>query len=161
MLRRLRKRLFRWVAVSGIGAATAYFFDPDRGRARRAQVRDQGTAFLRRRQQDAERKARYQANVAEGQAVQAAGLGVPRPEDDVEVVHAVKQVLARIGIDTKDVTVESVEGRVTLRGQVDSRDSIARLEKAVSEAPGVTELQSFLHLPGTPAPNKATALQAS
>lgn len=161
MLRRLRRRLFRWIAVSGAGAAAAYFFDPDRGRARRAQARDQGTAFLRRRQQDAERKARYQSNVAEGQAVQAAGLGVPRPEDDVEVVHAVKQVLARIGVDTSDVTVESVEGRVTLRGQVDSRDSIARLEKAVSEAPGVTELQSFLHLPGTPAPNKATALRAS
>lgn len=161
MFRRLRKRLFRTIVVSGLGAAVAYFMDPDRGRARRNQAKDQANAFLRRREADAERRARYEANVSHGEAMEAAGAGIPRPEDDVEVVQAVKQVVAGLDMDTSDVTVESVEGKLTLRGQLPSREEIARLESAVAQAPGVFELQSFLHTPGTPAPNKASALRAS
>lgn len=161
MFRRLRKRLFRTIVVSGLGAAVAYFMDPDRGRARRNQAKDQANSFLRRRQEDAERRARYEANASHGQAMQAAGAGVPHPQDDVDVAQAVKQVLAGLDIDTRDVTVETVEGKLTLRGQVGTRDEIDRLESAVAQAPGVFELQSFLHTPGTPAPNKASALRAS
>lgn len=161
MFRRLRRRLFRFVAVSGSGAAAAYFFDPDRGRARRAQARDQAQAVLRRRQADAERQARHEANVDLGKAVEAHGGGIPRPVDDVEVTNVVRQALAALDVDTGDVTVESVDGVVTLRGQVASRDGVAAVEKAAGGAPGVVELQSFLHTPGTPAPNKASSLRVS
>ena len=161
MFRKLRRKLLRLVAVSGTGAAVAYFFDPERGRARRTQARDQADALLRRRQADAERQARHEANVAQGQAVVAAGGGMPRPQDDVDVVQAVKQVLAAIDVETADVTVESVDGVVTLRGQVPTRDAMTAVEQAASGAAGVVELQSFLHTPGTPAPNKASSLRTS
>jgi len=160
MFRKLRRKIFRLVAVSGAGAAAAYFFDPDRGAARRAQARDQAQARMRRRQADTERQARHEANVAQGQAAEAHGGGVPRPKDDVDVAQAVKQVLAGLDVETGDVTVEPVDGVVTLRGQVASREELTTVEQAVSEAPGVTELLSFLHTPGTPAPNKASSLRA-
>ena len=161
MFRRLRRKLFRLIVVSGAGAAAAYFFDPERGQARRAQARDKANSLARRRQQQAEQQARHAANVAQGQAVQAQGGGVPRPEDDVELAQVVKQVLAGLDVNTGDVTVEAVEGVVTLRGQVENSEAVTTVEQAVSQAPGVVELRSFLHTPGTPAPNKASALGAS
>lgn len=161
MFRKLRRKVFRWAVVSGASAAAAYFFDPENGRARRSRARDQAGAKLRRRQADAERLARHEANLAAGDAARAQGAGVPRPTDDVEVVQVVKQTLSAVDAETTDVTVESVDRIVTLRGQVPSREARERIEKAVSETPGVVEVQSFLHTPGTPAPNKAASLRAS
>ena len=161
MFRRLRRKLIRLTLVSGAGAAAAYFFDPEQGRARRAQARDQVEARLRRRQRETAGEARHQANVAVGEAVKAEGGGVPRPQDDVDVAQAVRQALAEVEVDTADVTVESVDGVVTLRGQVGSGDDLRAVEEAVGRAAGVVEVQSFLHTPGSPAPNKAASLRAS
>lgn len=161
MFRRLRRKVVRLAVVSGAGAAAAYFFDPQNGRARRAQTRDQVNARLRRRQVEAEREARYEADVAQGQAVRAHGGGVPRPQDDVDVAQQVRQALAEVDVDIADVTVESVDGVVTLRGQVASGDGMRAVEEAAGRAAGVIEVQSFLHTPGTPAPNKAASLRAS
>ena len=160
MFKRLRRKVLRLAIVSGGGAAVAYFFDPERGVARRKQAKDQADAVLRRRKADAEREARHAANVAQGEDAAAQGAGIPRPVDDVEVVNVVKQTLGGLDVDTTDVTVESVDGVVTVRGQVPSRDAQATVEQAISAAPGVIEVQSFLHTPGTPAPNKAASLRA-
>lgn len=161
MFRKLRRKVLRLAIVSGTGAAAAYFFDPERGKARRSQAKDQAEAMLRRKQEEAERLARHEANVAQGQAAEAHGAGVPRPVDDVEVVRVVKQALAGVDADISDVTVESVDGVVTLRGQVAGREAQAAVEQAASQAAGVIEVQSFLHTPGTPAPNKAASLRVS
>jgi osmotically-inducible protein OsmY len=161
MFRWLRRKFVKLVVLAGIGAVIAYLFDPNRGKARRNQLRDQAGAIARRRQAEAERQARYAAGVAQGEAVRAQGGGVPRPEDDVDVANVVKQVLARLDVPTSDVTVEAAEGIVTLRGQVADQDSIARVTEEVRTAQGVIEVRSYLHHPGTPAPNKAEALRAS
>ena len=156
----IRKGL--WTATAGAaGAAVAYFLDPDRGRARRNRTKDQAAATLRRRKADAEREALYLEGKAKGAAVEGRGGGQPRPEDDVDVTHAVRQAFAAAGVGTEEVTVEAVDGVVTLRGQVASEDEKGRVEEAAGSAPGVREVQSWLHLPGQPAPNKAEALQAS
>jgi osmotically-inducible protein OsmY len=156
----IRKGL--WTATAGAaGAAVAYFFDPDRGRARRNRTKDQAAAALRRRKAEAEREARYLEGRAEGAAVEARGAGQPKPQDDVDVTHAVRQAFSAAGVTTEDVTIEAVDGVVTLRGQVASEDEKQRVEEAAGSAAGVREVQSWLHLPGQPAPNKAEALQAS
>jgi osmotically-inducible protein OsmY len=156
----IRKAL--WTASAGAaGATVAWLFDPDRGRARRNRMKDQAAAALRRRQAEAEREARYLEGRAEGAAVKARGGGRPRPEDDVDVTHAVRQAFSAAGVPTDDVTVEAVDGVVTLRGQVASEDDKRRAEEAAGSAAGVREVQSWLHLPGEPAPNKAEALRAS
>ena len=161
MFRRIRRKIFRLAIVSGAGAAAAYFFDPERGVARRKQTKDQAEALLRKRQADAERKAQHEANVAMGRAAEAQGAGVPRPVDDVEVVNVVRQSLAAVDVDTTDVAIDSVDGVVTVRGQVAGDEAKAVIERAVSETPGVFAVESFLHTPGTPAPNKAASLRAS
>ena len=161
MFKRLRRKIVRLAVVSGAGAAAAYFFDPERGVARRRQAKDQAEALLRRKQADAEREARHAANVAQGEDAAAQGARIPRPVDDVEVVNVVQQTLGGLDVDTTNVTVESVDGVVTVRGEIASRDAQATVEQAISATPGVVEVQSFLHTPGTPAPNKAASLRAS
>ena len=156
----IRKGL--WTATAGAaGAAVAYFLDPDRGRARRNRTKDQAAAALRRRKAETEREARYVEGKAAGAAAQAQGGGQPRPQDDVDVAHAVRQAFSAAGVGTDDVTIEAAEGVVTLRGQVGSEDDKQRLEQAAGSTPGVSEVRSWLHLPGQPAPNKAEALRAS
>jgi osmotically-inducible protein OsmY len=156
----IRKSL--WTATAGAaGAAVAYFLDPDRGRARRTQTKDQAAAALRRRRAEAERQARYLEGKVEGAVVEAKGGGQPRPQDDVDVGHAVRQAFTAAGVATDAVTIEAADGVVTLRGQVASDDDKQRVEEAARSAAGVREVQSWLHLPGQPAPNKASALQAS
>ena len=54
-----------------------------------------------------------------------------------------------------------VEGRATLRGQVRDEAQMRAVQEAVASAPGVRTVQSWLHLPGEPAPNKAASLRAS
>jgi osmotically-inducible protein OsmY len=156
----IRKGL--WTATAGAaGAAVAYFFDPDRGRARRSRTKDQAASAVRRRKADAEREARYLEGKAKGAAVEAEGGGQPRPQDDVDVTHAVRQAFSAAGVSTEDVTVEAVDGVVTLRGQVATEDDKGRVEQAAGSTAGVRAVQSWLHLPGQPAPNKAEALRAS
>jgi hypothetical protein len=55
-----------------------------------------------------------------------------------------------------------VEGTtVVLRGQLDSWADISRVEAAVMRVAGVDGVHNLLHIPGTPAPNKAESLAAS
>lgn len=151
----------RFLTAAGIGAAIAYFADPDNGRSRRVRAKDQLGARLRRRQREAEQLARHTENIAVGEAARARGAGETKPVDDVDVVHAVKQALSGLGFPTSDVTVDVVDGTAALRGQVATEDEKTKVEQAVQGVPGVRQVESWLHLPGQPAPNKASALQAS
>ncbi len=155
------RKVLLMATVGAAGAAAAYFLDPARGRARRAQARDQAAAAVRRRREEAGRKARYAQGRAEGAAAQAQGAGRTKPQDDVDVVQSIKQALAALDVPIEDVTVEAVDGLATLRGQVPDDEAKSAVEKAASGAAGVNEVHSWLHLPGEPAPNKASALRAS
>lgn len=48
MFRAIRKKIFRLIVVSGVGAAAGYFFDKDRGPERRAEARDKANGLLGR-----------------------------------------------------------------------------------------------------------------
>lgn len=151
----------RFLTAAGIGAAVAYFADPENGRSRRARAKDQLEAKMRRRQRETQQLARHAENVAAGQAARARGAGAPTPTDDLDVVHAVRQALSAAGVPTSDLTVDVVDGTAALRGQVPDADVKTRAEETVGRVPGVQRVESWLHLPGEPAPNKASALQAS
>lgn len=155
----------RVAAVATTGAATgavlSYFLDPDRGRSRRARASDQAPAALRRASRKLSRRARYLAGRARGVALRARGAGRPSPHDDLQVAEQIRQGLARLSFSTADVTVEVVRGVARLRGQVATEQEQRMVEDKVLRAAGVREVHSFLHLPGTPAPNKSSALRAS
>ncbi len=161
--RRILGRLFRLrtLVVAALGAVLAYFCDPARGRARRVRAKDQAAAALRRKKREAESQQRYEEGRLEGERARAQGAGTPSPQDDVTLVNEVKAALARLPFATQDVTVEAVDGAVTLRGQLASSQEVDETVQAVRAVSGVTDVTSHLHLPDSPAPNKVPSMEAA
>jgi hypothetical protein len=74
--------------------------------------------------------------------------------DDAELAHKVESVVFRHDdLPKGKVSINAENGTVFLRGQVDSPDTIVRIERAVREVEGVDGVENLLHLPGTPAPH--------
>ena len=84
------------------------------------------------------------ANRADGVAARAKGAGVFHPSDDRALEVHLHQVLAEIDVATSDVSVESVEGVVRVRGQVASEADIARVVRAINGVPGVQGVESLM-----------------
>jgi BON domain-containing protein len=140
------------------GAAAAYLLDPDRGRARRAQTRDQMLAKLRRTSRELDRKARYAGGTATGavrKATSAAAPPKPSP-NDVALVRKVESHIFRAEDAPKGrVSLNSEDGVVFIRGEVESQDQIDMLVSGAQRVDGVREVRNLMHLPGTPAPTAA------
>ncbi|MGZ4115620.1 MAG: BON domain-containing protein [Actinomycetota bacterium] len=74
--------------------------------------------------------------------------------DDVELAHKVESVVFRDPTQPKGkVSINAERGTVFLRGQVDSPDTIVRIERAAGDVEGVAGVENLLHVPGTPAPH--------
>lgn len=156
----VRSKFVQLITFGGAGAALAYFFDPDRGRARRAQTKDQVLSATRGLTADVERQARYVEGQLDGVRARADGLGKLDPRgDDHLIKQGIEQQLAAAGVETTAVVIDVADGVVGLRGQVPTTEQLRTVEREASSVPGVEELHSWLHLPSTPAPNKATALR--
>lgn len=154
-------KLLKYGTVAGAGAVAAYYLDPDRGRARRARSRDQLISTGRDVTRDVERQARYYEGRVEGARARADGKGRLDPVDDHVIKQAIEQALARTGVETSDVVIDVADGVAGLRGRVFSMDERKKIELETMNVPGVERVNSWLHLPGQTAPNKARSLQAS
>jgi acyl dehydratase len=145
--------------AAAVGATLAYVFDPARGRRRRAELKDRGRATLRREVRAVERQASYGKGRAEGVIHK---LRHPRPhfpEDDLTLADKIRsEVLGRV--DGPHLTIDVNKRVVTLRGEVPDVQAAQHVEREVRATPGVTDVVNLLHQPGTPAPNKADALDA-
>ena len=155
---KLRTFLFAGVA----GAAVMYFLDPDRGEGRRAVARDRFEAMVRRGKLNVERQARYRQGQAEGIMHEVASRGRSEaPGDDIAIKDRVEsEVFGRRGFPKGKVNAEVVNGRLRLDGELDSEAEIAEVIAECRAVPGVREVESYLHVKGTMAPNKASARRA-
>ena len=146
-----------------LGAILAFFLDPRAGRRRRHAARDRVLSRARR----GERRARARARRAESHAV-----GITRrtfntrrfrrrePLDDVTLAHKVESELSRrAGAPKGQIVVNAEDGVVFLRGILERQEDIARVDAAVRRIAGVQQVESLLHLPGTPAPASRPKLQ--
>jgi osmotically-inducible protein OsmY len=146
----------------GIGAAIAaltYFFDPQNGARRRNMTRDRALAFFRQSGKKAGRASRTVAAEAQGLKKKATHLKEekkPQP-DDVTLARKVETEIFRDAEAPKGkVNVNAEGGVVFLRGEVSDESIIKDLEKAARKVQGVREVENLLHIPGTPAPSKAS-----
>jgi hypothetical protein len=74
--------------------------------------------------------------------------------DDAELAHKVESIVFRDESLAKGkISINAENGTVFLRGQVDSPDTIVRLERSVRDVEGVGGVENLLHVPGTPAPH--------
>jgi hypothetical protein len=142
------------------GAIGMYFLDPSQGRRRRAVARDKLRSTLARQQRRRRRQAAYDEGRRRGELFERAGAGEFHRRDDRSVADHLHAVLERTDVPTGDVTVEVVDEIVRVRGQVRTDEDRARVLAAVGAEAGDRNIESMLHLPNEPAPNKAASRRA-
>jgi osmotically-inducible protein OsmY len=121
----------RFAFAGAIGAALAYFFDPDNGRKRR-------------------KKAIGKAAKAFGQ------VGRRERPDDVTLARKVESEIFR-GPDVPkgQINVNVEDGVVYLRGELEQPDLIEDLGAQARKVKGVRAVENLLHVPGEETPVRA------
>jgi osmotically-inducible protein OsmY len=123
-------RLITLLFGAAIGATAAHFLDPQSGRRRRHEIREQ---------------------VVSKMPVPSATRG--DEPDDKTLAHKVETAIFRAPDAPKgDVSVDVQAGVVNLRGEVADDQWITRLGDEAGHVDGIKGVNNLLHPPGTPAP---------
>jgi osmotically-inducible protein OsmY len=133
-----------WTLLVGmlLGAAAMYLFDPDRGRRRRALLRDQvvhGAHELEDLSDGVTARARHLRNRARGMVIETRTRFRREEVEDPVLEARVRSELVRLAIDPAEVAVTAEHGRVTLRGTATEAE-MESLVEAVQNVPGVHDV---------------------
>ena len=135
---------------AAIGAALSFFFDPQSGARRRKQTADRVLAFFRRTGTQAGRVGQSAKSQAYGMTQKATHLkerGKEQP-DDATLAHKVETEIFRdADVPKGKINVNAENGKVVLRGEVDSPELIEDLVEKARKVQGVQEVESLLHTP--------------
>ena len=132
------------------GAAVAYLLDPDRGRARRAQLSDQGKATVRNATREVERVVHSVRSTAEGklEALTQGGSRVAAT-DDVTLRDRAESILFRDPkVPKGTINLSAERGVLVLRGEVPNARMRSKLGREAEKIEGVWGVENLLHLPG-------------
>jgi hypothetical protein len=152
-----------WVFAMGLGASAMYFFDPQQGRRRRNTALDRLRSTEKKAVKTAHREASYAASKVQGTIKEVVHTNRDNPNpDDVTLADRIESELFRDErVPKGKININVAEGTVELRGQVDSQNDIDYIVKQVKKISDVKDIHNYLHLPGTPAPNKEAAIRSS
>lgn len=129
-------RLGTTIAAGTVGAALMYAFDPERGRARRARIRDKLVRAEHQLADEARSGLHDLKNRTRGVAHEVAAVARPDKADDDIVAERVRARLGRAIFHPHGVELSVRGGVVTLRGPV-LRSERPRLVRAVRLVRGV------------------------
>lgn len=138
----------RTLSLAALVAALVYFFDRESGKRRRRMAVDRTTGFMRRKARRIDRAGQSVASRAHGVAQQAKHLREeekPQPNDATLKAKVESEVFRDERVPKGKVDVNAEDGVVYLRGEVDSPDLVAELEKATRKVHGVREVENLLH----------------
>jgi hypothetical protein len=151
-----------WLGVAALGAAVGglltFLLDPDRGRSRRARYADQLAAGARRAAFQLGRGSRLAAGRLAGAAeeLKHAGDGQPMPNDPALTSKVETELFRDPSIPKGRININTEQGVVVLRGEVDNADQSREIERRARRIPGVVEVENLLHLPKQPARAEST-----
>jgi osmotically-inducible protein OsmY len=159
-----------WLGALGIGiiagatgAFIAYMTDPQRGKARRAQLADQGAAAVRQASREAERALRVVTSTAEGkiEALTHAGSRVAAI-DDVTLRDRAESILFRDPkVPKGSINISAERGILVLRGEVPDTRMRNKLGREAEKVEGVWGVNNLLHLPGEAAGEELASVASS
>ena len=135
-----------WLGALGIGivagatgAVVAFLADPQRGKARRTQLAEQGAATVRHVAREAERAIRVVTSTAEGK-LEALALGGSRvaPNDDVTLRDRAESILFRDPkVPKGSINISAERGTLVLRGEVPNARMRNKLAREAEKIEGV------------------------
>jgi osmotically-inducible protein OsmY len=139
-----------------LGATAMYLFDPQQGRRRRVQLRDQVAARSREACQWGEGAAREVVHHARGVRASLRQLLEHRPLTDEQLAARVRTRLGRASSHPGAIDVEVRDARVVLTGAVLMHE-LPAVVRAVRRVPGVQQVDD--ELTGYANPRGVSALQ--
>lgn len=156
----------RWwlsaAVIAGLAAGLAYLLDPHSGNSRRTRISQRSAHVARRLGRASARRMQYLWLSTERRARHRLAGAPPTFAEGRTLLDRVESELFTDPAVPHGALSLEVEGTtVVLRGQLEKREEIDKVEKAVRKIPGVGQVKNLLHQPGTPAPNKIAALIAS
>jgi osmotically-inducible protein OsmY len=137
---------------AALGAALAYFFDPQNGKRRRTEAIKRLAGISRRHGGRLARGATSQARGLTAKATHLREERKPQP-DDVTLAHKVETEIFRdADVPKGQINVNAEKGKVVLRGEVESPEMIEELVSKARKVQGVQDVENLLHTPGQTAP---------
>jgi osmotically-inducible protein OsmY len=142
--------MFKILFGAAIGAAAAWFLDPNDGTRRRHLVRDKSMKYARRGKEEAARTATYAGQTVKGKATAVAPGTSREPAEERLNDEALKakvesEIFREPDAPKGQVSVNVQDGVVYLRGELDEEAKIAGLREAASRVDGVRGVESLLH----------------
>ncbi len=153
-----------WLVAGVLGSTLALLFDGANGKNRRQKLMQFGTSFWKKGKRQADKQARYTAGRTVGTASDTLNVLTPdnaNPDDNTLRDRIESEVFGDPKAPKGEYNLNVVSGIAILRGQLDSESDIQTLIDLVGAVPHVRGVESYLHTPGTPAPNKESAIHAS
>ena len=152
---RTRNQVPIYLSAAMGGAALAYFLDPQNGRRRRHQTRDQLLSLARQGTKRARKLVHHASADAAGTARRAAHA-LRKPEDveldDATLVDKVESIVFRKhDVPKGQININAENGVVFLRGQVEDPGLVETLETRVRKVRGVKDVENLLHTSEPPA----------
>src|SRR5947207_3922734 len=143
-------RTWAVVASFALGAAAMYFLDPDKGRRRRAILRDRSRSAITEMLNLVSVAARDAAHRAQGVRAQAQRqFDHSETPDDLKLIERVRARLGRVVSHPHAIQVGAYSGRVTLSGPILAGEVLELLE-AVRSVRDVLEVEDHLHVHARP-----------
>lgn len=153
-----------WMVAGALGTSLALLFDGERGERRRKRLEQGAQTFYRRLNGRLNNQARLTTNAAYQNVQERLTIqrpDNPEPDDNTLRDRIESQVFSQSVAPQGEYNLNVERGIAVLRGQLTSQEDIQALIRLVAEVPDVRGVESFLHTPGTPAPNKESAIEAS
>jgi hypothetical protein len=148
------RRLLAPVGLFALGASLAYLFDPRSGRRRRRMLRDRPISLARRGERQGERFVHFGVVKTRAAAARTRRLARHESYDDVTLAQKVESEIFRFReIPKRDLNIDSVDGIVSIRGQVEEPELIEEIVEKTLKVKGVQGVENLMHLPGTEAPH--------
>ena len=127
----------------GIGTGLMYLLDPDRGKRRRALLRDKMVWASRKMAEGCQGATLDLRNRAQGVVHEIQSRFSSAPVDDAKLVERVRSKLGRMVSHPGAVQVTVKNGTVTFSGSILPRET-TKLLKAVQRIPGVKLVVTYL-----------------
>jgi hypothetical protein len=133
----------------GLGAGLMYFYDPDQGRRRRAQMRDQIDSVKNRSDEAIDKTVRDFQNRSRGWVAEASSIFNRKEASDWVVRERIRSRLGFLSSHPGSIDVEVMEGIAHLSGPILAED-VDGVIAGISTVPGVRNVENRLEVHESP-----------
>ena len=139
------KRAVGLIGAAGIGAGLMYLFDPDRGKRRRAGIRNKAIHINHIATDVATKTQRDLRNRLRGVVCELKALVRPETASDDVLEARVRSRMGRLVSHPHSIAVKAREGRIILSGPIPTAE-VLPLVDAVAAMRGVKNIENLLEL---------------